>query len=79
VVAVATQEDKGLIRNMEPEDIYKTYLRYIGAGAVAAGGIISMLRAMRLSSPRSWPESATSALPPGRGYLDGPHRTGPAD
>jgi uncharacterized oligopeptide transporter (OPT) family protein len=40
--------DKGLIRNMEPGDIYRHYLRYIGAGAVAAGGIISMCRALPL-------------------------------
>ncbi len=43
-----TGQDKGLIRNMEPGDIYKYYLRYIGAGAVAAGGIISMCRALPL-------------------------------
>jgi putative OPT family oligopeptide transporter len=41
-------KDTGLIRNMEPGDIYKWYLRYIGAGAVAAGGIISMFRALPL-------------------------------
>jgi uncharacterized oligopeptide transporter (OPT) family protein len=40
--------DEGLIRNMDPNGIKKYYLRYIGAGAVAAGGIISMLRAMPL-------------------------------
>jgi putative OPT family oligopeptide transporter len=40
--------DRGLIRNMGPGDIYKFYLRYIGAGAVAAGGIISMCRALPL-------------------------------
>jgi putative OPT family oligopeptide transporter len=40
--------DKGLIRNMGPSDIKAHYLRYIGAGAVAAGGIISMLRALPL-------------------------------
>jgi putative OPT family oligopeptide transporter len=43
-----TNEDTGLIRNMEPGDLKKHYLRYIGAGAVAAGGIISMLRALPL-------------------------------
>ncbi len=43
-----TGEDKGLIRNMGPEDIYANYLRYIGAGAVAAGGIIGMFRALPL-------------------------------
>jgi putative OPT family oligopeptide transporter len=43
-----TNIDRGLIRNMEPADLYKNYLRYIGAGAVAAGGIISMCRALPL-------------------------------
>lgn len=43
-----TGKDKGLIRNMDPGDIYQNYLRYIGAGAVAAGGIISMCRALPL-------------------------------
>src|SRR5262249_11563398 len=37
-----TKEDKGLIRNMGPGAIKASYLRYIGAGAVAAGGVISM-------------------------------------
>src|SRR5262245_8205825 len=43
-----TKKDKGLIGNMEPSEIKTNYLRYIGAGAVAAGGIISMLRALPL-------------------------------
>jgi putative OPT family oligopeptide transporter len=43
-----TKLDKGLIRNMDPGDIYTNYLRYIGAGAVAAGGIIGMFRALPL-------------------------------
>ncbi len=38
--------DKGLIRNMDYDLIRKNYILYIGAGAVAAGGIISMLRAL---------------------------------
>ncbi|MGH7172910.1 MAG: OPT family oligopeptide transporter, partial [Gemmataceae bacterium] len=37
-----------LIRDMNPGALKSAYLRYIGAGAVAAGGIISMLRAMPL-------------------------------
>jgi putative OPT family oligopeptide transporter len=41
-------EDMGLIRNMEPGQVYKFYLKYIGAGAVAAGGIIGMCRALPL-------------------------------
>jgi putative OPT family oligopeptide transporter len=43
-----TKEDKGLIRNMGPGELKANYLRYIGAGAVAAGGIISMCRALPL-------------------------------
>jgi putative OPT family oligopeptide transporter len=37
---------KALISTMEPDDIRSAYVLYIGAGAVAAGGIISLLRAM---------------------------------
>jgi uncharacterized oligopeptide transporter (OPT) family protein len=47
-VAKARDADPGLIRNMEPGDLRGEYLRYIGAGAVAAGGIISMFRALPL-------------------------------
>jgi putative OPT family oligopeptide transporter len=43
-----TGEDIGLIGNMGPAQIKGNYLRYIGAGAVAAGGIISMSRALPL-------------------------------
>ncbi|MEZ6142856.1 MAG: oligopeptide transporter, OPT family [Zavarzinella sp.] len=38
--------DTGLIRNMDESQIRNNYILYIGAGAVAAGGIISMLRAL---------------------------------
>src|SRR6476620_6499349 len=38
--------DEGLIRNMNEGDLRKNYILYIGAGAVAAGGIISMIRAL---------------------------------
>jgi putative OPT family oligopeptide transporter len=38
----------GTIASMDAETIYKTYVRYIGAGAVAAGGIIGLCRAMPL-------------------------------
>ncbi|QDU24318.1 OPT family oligopeptide transporter [Urbifossiella limnaea] len=41
-----TGVDKGLIKHMSPKDIRDNYILYIGAGAVAAGGIISMLKAM---------------------------------
>jgi putative OPT family oligopeptide transporter len=42
------EQDKGLIRNMSPDELKANYLRYIAAGTVAAGGIISMLRALPL-------------------------------
>jgi putative OPT family oligopeptide transporter len=35
-----------LISLMGPDDIWSNYIRYIGAGAVAAGGIINLARAM---------------------------------
>jgi putative OPT family oligopeptide transporter len=35
-----------LISQMGPDDIWANYIRYIGAGAVAAGGIINLVRAM---------------------------------
>ena len=34
------------IGEMGPDDIWSNYIRYIGAGAVAAGGIINLVRAM---------------------------------
>lgn len=37
-----------LIADMGPGDLKANYLRYIGAGAVAAGGIISMFKALPL-------------------------------
>jgi putative OPT family oligopeptide transporter len=36
------------ISQMAPGQISRTYVRYIGAGAVAAGGILSMIRALPL-------------------------------
>lgn len=38
--------DHGMIKNMDEGAIRKNYILYIGAGAVAAGGIISMLKAL---------------------------------
>jgi len=52
-----------LIRNMEPKDIRLNYVLYIGAGAVTAGGIISLLQALPLiiGSLRSgWSDLAKS-------------------
>ncbi len=40
--------DHGLIKNMSESEVRKNYILYIGAGAVAAGGIISMLKALPL-------------------------------
>jgi putative OPT family oligopeptide transporter len=37
-----------LVSQMSPEDVWKSYVLYIGAGAVAAGGIISMFQALPL-------------------------------
>ena len=37
-----------LIRRMSEDDIHKNYVLYIGAGAVAAGGIISLFQALPL-------------------------------
>lgn len=45
---VVKRIDRGLIGNMEPTQIRRNYVIYIGAGAVATGGIISMLRALPL-------------------------------
>jgi uncharacterized oligopeptide transporter (OPT) family protein len=48
-LAVAVSPAKvDLIKDMEPSDLKANYLRYIGAGAVAIGGIISMCRALPL-------------------------------
>jgi putative OPT family oligopeptide transporter len=45
VVSPAT---KKMIGDMSPGELRNNYLKYIGAGAVAAGGIISMCRALPL-------------------------------
>ncbi len=39
---------KTLIKDMDEEQIWKEYILYIGAGAVAAGGIISLFQALPL-------------------------------
>src|SRR5262245_8654515 len=36
----------GLIRDMSPSEIRTGYVRYIGAGAVAAGGLITLIRTL---------------------------------
>jgi putative OPT family oligopeptide transporter len=46
LVAPLAPEATMLIRDMGPGDIRNAYVLYIGAGAVAAGGIISVFRSM---------------------------------
>src|SRR5262245_27748804 len=48
LTVVVSPATKDLIKDMEPSDLKANYLRYIGAGAVAVGGIISMCRALPL-------------------------------
>ena len=53
-----------LIKSMDAEAVRKAYVRYIGAGAVAMGGIIGLCRAMPLilSSIRSGLRDMSSAM-----------------
>ena len=44
--AEKTEESSGLIRDMSVDDLRDAYIIYIGAGAVATGGIISMFQAL---------------------------------
>lgn len=37
-----------VIRNMTPDMLWSTYIKYIGAGAVAAGGIIGLMKTLPL-------------------------------
>ncbi|MBI1747462.1 MAG: oligopeptide transporter, OPT family, partial [Acidobacteria bacterium] len=46
-----------LIRDMSNEEIYGSYIRYIGAGAVATGGLINLFRSL----PSIWTSFHTSA------------------
>ena len=46
LTAPLAPETKALIRDMNPNQIRNAYVLYIGAGAVAAGGIISVLRSL---------------------------------
>ncbi len=42
------------IATMTPQDIYERYIRYIGAGAVAIGGLISLIRSLRTIGSSAW-------------------------
>jgi uncharacterized oligopeptide transporter (OPT) family protein len=58
-VAPATQR---LIADMSVDEIHKNYILYIGAGAVAAGGIISMFQSLPMivgSLRRAWIDLAS--------------------
>lgn len=46
LAAPLAPESTRLIKDMSPNAIRSAYILYIGAGAVAAGGIVSMLRSM---------------------------------
>lgn len=39
-------ETEMLIRDMEPGDLWNRYIRYIGAGAVAFGGVITLIKSL---------------------------------
>ncbi|WP_371865317.1 OPT family oligopeptide transporter [Massilia eburnea] len=52
-----------LISEMGPDDVRGAYILYIGAGAVAAGGLISLLRAM----PMIWRSLAAGLAGVGKG------------
>src|SRR5205807_345625 len=47
-LAVPLPPGTQLIKDMGPSDIFRSYVRYIGAGAVAAAGIISLCKALPL-------------------------------
>jgi putative OPT family oligopeptide transporter len=51
-----------LIRNMQPVDVWDQYVRHIGAGAVATGGIFGLIRALPVivSSLRASARSLTA-------------------
>src|SRR5262245_58821526 len=59
-----------LIREMEPLDVWRNYVRHIGAGAVAAGGVFALARALPsiVSAIRA---SASSLLGGGAGEGSG--------
>jgi putative OPT family oligopeptide transporter len=62
-----------LIKDMSPHDVRSAYVLYIGAGAVAAGGLISLARAM----PTIWRSlsAGLSGLGKGAGNLTAKLRT----
>ena len=68
-----------LIADMSPGEIRSDYVLYIGAGAVAAGGIIALCGRCPRSSARSAPASRTCGRQRRRRGRAPPHRARPAD
>src|SRR5262245_14499943 len=72
-------ETKLPIAEMKPGEIWKTYVRYIGAGAVAAAGIITVLRGLPamasafLAIARRLPKGHSTGSPAAAGQM--PDRT----
>ena len=60
-------ETSKLISQMSPEEIWTRYVRYIGAGAVAVGGIITVFKSM---------PTMISSLKIGLGEISSKHDTG---
>ena len=70
------------IAKMSPKDIRDDYILYIGAGAVAAGGIISMFQALPLIvgvDRRGPPRPAARPAPKATATAAGPDGARPAD
>jgi len=64
----------GLIRDMSPEEIWDSYIRYIGAGAVAFGGLVTLVRAIP-TMVRSFRASVREIARRGDADESGPPRT----
>jgi putative OPT family oligopeptide transporter len=62
-----------LIKDMSPDDIRDAYVLYIGAGAVAAGGLISLVRSL----PSIWNglKGGLAGMGAGKGRVDSSLRT----
>lgn len=47
-------ETRALIQNMDPDDLWGKYLRYIGAGAVVFGGLLSLIKSVPTIGSSVW-------------------------
>ena len=59
-------ETSKLIGDMTPQEIYKAYIRYIGAGAVAIGGLISLFKSIPTIMSSIW-HVASGVFRPAKG------------